>query len=181
MTDIRSKRCVFVSHCMMAQCVRANGIVRDFPGPVRPVLQFCLDHDINIFQMPCPETLCSAGGLGRQPHGKKWYEERGLRDTARKIAHDQVEYIRKLLDSGYKILAIIGVEFSPACAVNFLNKGRMIVRDRGIFMEELQKRLNEHDLTIPFIGINPRWHRKLERQLNEMLDEDSERICSDRR
>ena len=51
MTDVRSKYCVFVSHCMLAQCVMANGVVKQFPGPVKPVLQFCLDNDINIICM----------------------------------------------------------------------------------------------------------------------------------
>ena len=82
MSDVRSKDCVFVSHCMLAQGVMANGLVKHFPGPVRPVLQFCLDHDINIIQMPCPETLCASGGLGRDPRGKKWYEQNGMRETS---------------------------------------------------------------------------------------------------
>ena len=32
MTDVRSRRCVFVSHCLLAQGVMAQGVVRNFPG-----------------------------------------------------------------------------------------------------------------------------------------------------
>lgn len=169
MTDIRSKKCVFVSHCMLAQVVRAEGIVKHSPGPVKPVIQFCLDNDINIFQMPCPETLCANGGLGRDPHGKKWYEQHGLRETSSKIADGQVTYMRTILDGGYEILAILGIEFSPACSVNYLNRGPVIYKAEGIYIEELKKCMALHKIDIPFIGVNQRAHLKLARELSNMI------------
>ena len=167
--DIRSRRCVFISHCILAQCVRAAGIVKYFPGPVKPVVQFCLDNDINMMQMPCPESRCAAGGLGRVPHGKKWYEDNGLRETARGIAEDQVKYMRDLMLAGHHILAIIGMEFSPACAVGYLNRGPIIYKDKGIFVEELQSAMRERGIVVPFIGVNQRAHKKLARELNDLL------------
>lgn len=167
--DIRSKRCVFVSHCIMAQCVRAEGLARYFPGAVKPVVQFMLDNDINIMQMPCPETLCNAGGLGRQPHGKKWYEDNGLRPTAARIADGQAAYMKALVDQGFEILAIVGMEFSPACAITFLNRGPVIYRDKGIYIEELERALTEAGLDIPQIGVNQRALRKLDRDLAGLL------------
>lgn len=169
MNDIRSNKCVFVSHCILAQCVRANGLAKYYAGAVKPVVQFCLDHDINMMQMPCPESMCSAGGLGRDPHGKKWYEDNGLRDTATGIAKGQVEYMRSIVQNGNEILAIIGMEFSPACAVTYLNRGPVIYKDRGIYVEELQKYLDEENLDIPFIGVNQRAHKKLAKQLNSLI------------
>jgi len=171
MTDIRSRRCVFVSHCLLAQGIMAQGVVRHFPGPVRPILEFCLEHDLNIMQMPCPESRCLAGGLNRTPHGKQWYENHGLRETARKIAEDQAGYMRALADEGFEILAIIGVEFSPACAVNYLNRGPAIYRDQGIYMEELRKCLTACDLDVRFIGINQRWHKKLRQDLDSLVSD----------
>ncbi|MEM7115512.1 MAG: hypothetical protein AAF614_23930 [Chloroflexota bacterium] len=167
--DIRSNKCVFVSHCILAQCIRANGLAKYYAGAVKPVVRFCLDHDINIMQMPCPESMCEAGGLGRDPHGKKWYEDRGLRQTAEKIARGQVIYMQELVKAGHEILAIIGMEFSPACAVTYLNKGPVIYKDEGIYVEELKKFMVQANLDIPFIGVNQRAHKKLDRQLNEML------------
>src|SRR6266571_3777814 len=65
--DRRSQRCLVLAHCLLAQCVRAEGLAKYFPGPVVPVLQFCISNEINIVQLPCPETLFlnSAGGLPR--------------------------------------------------------------------------------------------------------------------
>ncbi|MCH8151111.1 MAG: DUF523 domain-containing protein [Planctomycetes bacterium] len=172
----RSRRCVFLSHCLLAQAVRAKGLAKYFAGAVKPVVQFCLDNDINMMQMPCPESLCAAGGLEREPHGKAWYEKRGLRETSAEIASRQAAYMHELVEAGFEILAVIGMEFSPACAVTYLNKGPRIYRDRGIFMEELQRELDRRQLKIPFIGVGQRWLKKLDRQLNELLDDELTRL-----
>jgi len=161
----RSKKCVFLSHCLLAQAVRANGLVKYFPGAVKPVVQFCLDNDINMMQMPCPETLCPAGGLGREPHGKAWYEKNGLREISRRIAREQVAYMKTLLDNGFSILAVVGMEFSPACAVSLLNKGRRIQKGQGIYVEELKAALTDAGIEIPFIGVNQRGLKKLQNDL----------------
>jgi hypothetical protein len=129
-----------------------------------------LDHAINIMQMPCPESICAAGGLGRDPHGKKWYDDRGLRETASKIASGQVSYMKALTEQGYEILAIIGMEFSPACAVNYLNRGPVIVKDSGIYIEELRRELDEANLSIRMIGVNQRALKKLDSDLRSLIE-----------
>ena len=80
----------------------AEGVVRHHPAMMRPVVEFCLANDINIIQMPCPETNCAAGGLGRQPHGKSWYERNGLRETAANIAAGQLDYMERLRTGALK-------------------------------------------------------------------------------
>lgn len=169
MTDVRSRRCVFISHCLLAQGIMAQGIVKKYPAIVRPLVQFCMEHDLNILQMPCPESRCSAGGLVREPHGKQWYEKNGLRETARSIAAEQVSYMRSLADEGFEILAIIGVDLSPACAVNYLNRGSAIYRDQGIYVEELRNCLEEVQMKVPFVGVNQRWHKKLLNDLEKLV------------
>ena len=167
----RSKKCVFVSHCLLAQVVRAKGLVKVSPAIIKQVVQFCMDNDINVFQMPCPESLCAAGGLRREVHGKAWYEKNGLRETSSKIAKEQVNYMVELKESGFAVVAIIGLEFSPSCAPSYLNKGRWIVKGKGIFVEELEKELKLQALRIPFIGVNQRWTRKLEKQLGMIMEQ----------
>ena len=168
-SDIRSPYCIFLAHCLLAQAVHARGVARHFPAAVKPVVQFCLDHDINMIQMPCPEVLCPAGGLGREPRGKLWYENRGLRVTSRTVAIEQVAYMKQILDEGLVILGIVGLEFSPACAVNLLNRGRRVVRDTGIYIEELDAAMKQAGLNIPFVGVNKRGLKKLAKELNARL------------
>lgn len=169
--DIRSDRFLFLSHCLLAQAVRAKGLARYHPAAFKPVLQFCLENDINIVQMPCPEALHHAGGLDREPHGKKWYEDRGLRAQACEIAKGQAEYMKALLDQGYKVLAVVGLEFSPACAVQLLNKGPIVYREQGIFVEELKRHLIERHIDVPFMAVHPRGPKKLARDLKSLLAE----------
>ena len=157
---------------MLAQCVRAEGTVKLFPATVRPVIDFCLDNDINIFQMPCPETECASGGLGRSPHGKKWYEDNGLRSVAKEIGEGQAEYMSRLQKDGNKILAVIGMDFSPACAVNYLNRGPVIYKAEGIYIEELKKAMRKRHIKAPFMGVNQRAHKKLARELKKYLGEE---------
>lgn len=160
---------MFLAHCLLAQAVRANGLAKYFSASVTPVVQWCLDHDINIIQMPCPEFQCPAGGPGRDPHGKSWYERNGLRETCIPIARSQAAYARRLTDAGCRILAVLGMEFSPACAVTLLNKGRRIHRDEGIYTEELRRELQAVGLTTPFVGVNQRGLKKLQRDLDSLL------------
>jgi predicted secreted protein len=154
---------------MLAQCVMAEGVAKVHPAMVRPVVEFCLNNDINIVQMPCPETNCAAGGLGREPRGKVWYERNGLRDTCIEIAAGQLDYMQRLLAANIEILAIIGIDFSPACAVTYLNKGRSIVRDEGIYIEELKKGMAARGFSVPFIGVAAKWERRIERDLRALL------------
>lgn len=158
-----------MSHCLLAQVVTAQGRAKANSAIVNPVLQFCIDNNINVFQMPCPELLCSAGGFNRQRRGKKWYERHGLRSECKTIAKQQAGYITKLMHEGVDVLGIIGVEFSPACSPNYLNRGRITVRGKGIYVEELQRELLERNIEVRFIGVNKRWAHKLKEDLTRLL------------
>jgi predicted secreted protein len=154
---------------MLAQCVMADGVAKHFAAIVKPVIEFCLRNDINIMQMPCPETMCASGGLGRSPRGKAWYEQNGLRHTSAQIARGQAEYVAKLLAANIDVLGIVGIDFSPACAVNYLNKGRSIVKGEGIYMEELRRELIERGISLPFIGVSGKWQKKMVRDLEILV------------
>jgi predicted secreted protein len=159
--------CLFVSHCVLAQCVMAEGRVKTHPSMVEPVVRFCLENSVNIMQMPCPETRHA--GLERQPRGKGWYEAHGLRSSAAAIAEGQAEYMGQLVASGSTILGVAAIEFSPACAVHYLNRGSRIVPGTGIYIEELRRALLEHDLDVPIVGISPRWPAKAKKDLTALL------------
>jgi len=159
-TDVRSKNCVFLSHCLLAQVVRAQGVAK-WPGSCTPVVQWCLDNDVNMIQMPCPEYSCA--GMSRQTHGKKYYEEHHLRQKCLGDVHAVIEVMFDHLKSGHNILAIICVEFSPACSPN---EGRSPYNPKGIFIEELQKEMRATDIrSIPFIGVSDRWLKRLDKDL----------------
>jgi len=134
---------------------------------VESVVRFCLENSVNIMQMPCPETRHA--GLGREPKGKAWYEAHGLRASAAGIADGQAAYMDELVAAGCVILGVAAIEFSPACAVNYLNRGSRIVPGSGIYIEELRRALLERHLDVPIVGISPRWPGKAKRDLTALL------------
>ena len=66
-SDERSRRVVFVSHCILNSNTRADGHA-GVPGVNQRVLELLLRMKVGVVQMPCPEMLCL--GLDRgDPRG----------------------------------------------------------------------------------------------------------------
>jgi predicted secreted protein len=100
------------------------------------------------------------------------------RSIYRRIARETVAMIRDYVEAGYKVLGIIGIDGSPSCGVTtkldmkeafdyFANQkinqierdnfntelyGRCAVNGRGIYFEEIVKKLKSHDIAIPIYG-----------------------------
>jgi len=148
--DIRSNRVVLISFCLLCQAYQAEGIVRDHPAAVKPVLDVLLDRDVNMVQLPCPETLFS--GLRRQPAGFGFYDTPEFRRHCSDLAEGILQTVRTMTDGGLQILAVIGVEFSPSCAVKYQYSGRLVKR-RGLFMEALDTCLTGAGYGIPLVGV----------------------------
>lgn len=165
MSTERSNACVLMAHCILAQTVRAEGCHKA-PAAIKEIVQFCLDNDVNMIQMPCPETLSPCGGLPRDPHGKKWYEAAGLRDTCKLIARGQANYAKILTDAGKNIVAIIGVEFSPACST--VQGSNSPYRQYGIYMEEFENELSARGINPITISLNPAWSKRTGQDLKKL-------------
>ena len=60
--DGRSKKVVFIAHCILNQNSISDGTAV-FPAAFKEVIKILLDADIGIVQMPCPELCCL--GLNR--------------------------------------------------------------------------------------------------------------------
>ena len=167
MVDV-SKDFVLMSHCILAQTTRADGCAKA-PAAIRVVINFLLEHEINMIQMPCPETLFPLGGLPRDPHGKKWYEQAGFRDFCKSLAPSQAEYAHKLIKAGNNLLGIIGVHFSPACST--IKDSGSVYMQYGIYMEELEIAFGRLGMEPPLtISVNPDWHNKLHQDLQSLLN-----------
>jgi predicted secreted protein len=129
--DQRSRRVVFLSHCLLNVHTRyLGGAGRR--GSVAEIVQPCLDNGIGMVQMPCPEEHAWGGVL------KRWllrfygaggtipsvlqvliirlmliYTRRRYRTLARRAANQIEDYVR----SGVDVLGIVGVDGSPSCGV----------------------------------------------------------------
>jgi predicted secreted protein len=131
--DRRSKQVVFLSHCLLNENTRyLGGACRR--GCVREVVRQCLDQDIGIVQMPCPEQEVWGGVLKermlslygtrlRNPIASRlqmaflpivmFYIRRAYRRLARRVARQ----IENYLASGFSVWGIVGIDGSPSCGV----------------------------------------------------------------
>ena len=131
LADNRSRRVVFVSHCLLNENVRYLGGAGQ-SGSVSDVLNRYLDAGVGIYQMPCPEQLAWGGVLKRYllpmygARGSVRYRLRGpltwvflsysrfvYARLARRIVRDIADYVR----SGFEVEGIVGVGASPSCGV----------------------------------------------------------------
>lgn len=170
--DQRSKRFIFVPFCLMCQAFQAQGIVRyGYRAVIKPIVEEILRHDLNIIQMPCPESQLGGyeKGLKRGPNGIEQYDTPEFREICRRLASETVKMIKGILANGYEIVAILGIEYSPSCATKLQYSSRGTFHRPGLFIEVLQEQLAKERIEIPFLGINRRGIRKSLAELRQHL------------
>ena len=148
--DKRSKKIIFVAHCLINQNARCNGS-GNFPSSVPLIPAYLLANQIGIAQMPCPELGCL--GLGREGLIYDQLSTVGARRYLRQIAEDMAYQIEQYRKHGFRVTAILGVDCSPSCGVN-CHAYNGAQPGKGAFMEELAEVLAERGLEIPLIGVS---------------------------
>ena len=166
--DNRSKKFIFIPFCLMAQAYQAQGIVKyEWKSSIRPFMDLILDHDINIIQMPCAETEFK-NSLIREPKGITKYNTKEFNEHCKTLANKVTNQIKNLIESNYEIVAILGIEQSPSCCVNYIYTNKGMEKRMGLFMQELYK--NTKELNIPIIGINRKYINKSLTELEKLLN-----------
>lgn len=130
--DERSKKIIFVSHCILNENIRyLGGAFRK--GCIDEIIDEIQNHGIGIIQMKCPEQKAWGGVLKKHiwlPLGAKnkflykiikiflpffiWNTERVYKSIAKDVVAELTDYIT----SGYEVVGIIGIAGSPSCGVN---------------------------------------------------------------
>ena len=158
--DQRSRKFIFVPFCLLCQAFQARGLVRlGFTSIITPILNELLKHDVNLIQLPCPESKLGGyrEGLKRKPKGISQYDTPEFRRLCENEAREVAEMAEGIISNGYEVVGILGVEYSPSCATEFqYGSGFSTIRRKGLFIEALQCTLKEKNITIPFIGVNRR-------------------------
>ncbi len=131
LADARSRRVVFVSHCILNENVRyPGGACRG--GCIPEIVSQCADRGLGIVQMPCPEqrawggvlkrrllALCGDARFDGSPARRLLipvflaYTRRSFRRLARAAAKQIEDYVT----SGFAVTAIVGIDGSPSCGV----------------------------------------------------------------
>lgn len=171
-TDQRSRKFVFVPFCLTCQAFQAQGIVRlGFSSVIKPILDELLRHDVNVVQMPCPESRLYGyeNGLARTPKSFKAYATPDFLAVCEQSAEEVVHMMKGILANGYEIALVLGIEFSPSCSVALQYSNRGAFRQPGHFMVALRKRMEEKGISVPFLGINRRSVNASVRRIDSLL------------
>ena len=126
-----------------------------------------MDNDVNIIQMPCAES--SFSGLIRNPQGLSKYNTDEFNKCCNTLAENMVNQIIDIIKSGYEVVAIIGIEHSPTCCINYIYTNKGMEKRKGLFIEKVYNKLTENNINIPMIGINRKYIRKSCEELNKLL------------
>jgi len=148
--DARSKKVIFVAHCIINMNARCNGSWVA-PSAMEKIPEFLLKHHIGIVQMPCPELGCL--GLGREGNIYDQLSTPGNRKYLKSLAQDVVYQVKQYRKQNFKVLGVLGINCSPSCGVDcHADNGRK--PGKGAFMEELTEALEAAGLEMPVIGVN---------------------------
>lgn len=162
-TDGRSKRVIFLAHCLLNQNAISDGTaVR--PAAYRELIQLLLDAEAGIVQLPCPELCCL--GLDRgDPRGgerpvtventriRRALGESPARERLEALADQAARQIEDYHRHGFAILGIVGVNRSPSCGVDTTSDRDVELPGRGLFLEALSRRLEAAGLEAPLLGL----------------------------
>lgn len=161
--DGRSRKVIFLAHCFLNQNAISDGTA-DYPTAHRPLVDFLLDHNISIFQMPCPEFICL--GLDRgNIHGAEspvTVENTRIRREMQKAESDRkldsladyvVSQAKEYIANGFEVLARVGANRSPNCGVDTTSDDNEEIQGKGLFIDKLSNRFEESNISIPFIGL----------------------------
>ena len=134
-----------------------------------PFVKLLKDHSVEVLCLPCTETgFC---GAPRKKHGVDYYQAlNGYLEYCEKQAGNMQQRLLSLSESGKNIIACLGVEHSPSCAVSYMYTHRGTVKRAGIFFEYLFTRIDETGIKIEWIGINRRYPQKAYNHLRKLLD-----------
>jgi len=161
--DSRSKKIILVAHCILNQNSISDGTA-DYPGSIKEVVNFLLEFQIGILQMPCPELHCleldRENKLGaEQPvlvensRIRKELSKPAEKQKIKGLVDQLVFQIEEYLRYGFEIKGIVGINRSPSCGVNTTSINNQEVDGKGIFIEALEKELLKKNLNIKMIGI----------------------------
>ncbi len=161
--DGRSKKVIFVAHCMLNQNARHVDCA-DFPATMKPLVAALEQREIGMIQLPCPELM--ALGLGRDrdvPPLDTIREGLELPEAhARLKPHiDQIIHqIKEYQWQGFHVVGILGKNGSPSCGVETTSYKTGFGPGEGVFVRLLKERLRAEALEIGIKGIDD--HRQEE-------------------
>ncbi|MFQ6009782.1 MAG: CD3072 family TudS-related putative desulfidase [Candidatus Aenigmatarchaeota archaeon] len=150
---MRSKKVIFVSHCILNQNARAIGREKA-AGAIRELVELLSEAGVGIVQIPCPQMEFGNRAIGRKAREKNTLDTKKYRDSCKKLSSHILKQIESYLGKNYRVVGVLGVEFSPSCGVHQISNGSRHVPGKGIFFEEFDNEMRKKRFQVPVIGVN---------------------------
>ena len=179
-TDARSKKVIFVSHCILNQNAKIDRCAH-YPGAMREVTQALLDAGVGIIQIPCPELLYL--GLDRQVEKDKETTVESEDDRVGilmnktvpkvlcgKISYDLIYQIKQYQLNGFTVVGMLGINGSPTCGVETTWTDGHEISDSGIFIKIFKEECDDQGVKIPIRGIKAQDPQAALETLRELLN-----------
>lgn len=161
--DGRSRRVIFVAHCLLNQNAISDGTA-DYPACHGEIVKLLLDAQVGIVQMMCPELICL--GLDRaDPLGatrpvvventriRQRMQQQPAAGRLELLAQQILFQIRQYIENGFTVCGIVGMNRSPCCGVETTSDLDREIAGQGVLIQALQRGLQAAGLQIPVIGI----------------------------
>ncbi|MFH1070306.1 MAG: hypothetical protein V1794_11865 [Candidatus Glassbacteria bacterium] len=159
-SDVRSRKVVFLAHCIPNMNARMHACANVFPACVKPIIQLCLDSEVGIVQMPCPELMVV--GLGRDrdepevEYLRQALEQPVAVERFRALAGQVVFQMQEYRFQDFRMIAVVGSDGSPSCGVErtaWPDPARRFAEGQGVFIRELKAQMSRAGIDLPFKGI----------------------------
>jgi len=161
--DGRSKKVVFAAHCLLNQNAISDGTAV-YPAAFKEVVDFFIQADTGIVQMPCPELCCLGLDRGNvfgadspvvaeNTRIRLAMKEEGLNRKLETLAGDVVRQIKEYKKYGFEVVGIVGANRSPNCGVETTSDNDAEIPGMGLFMEKISAGLLKEGIFVPFTGI----------------------------
>lgn len=125
--DVRSKKVIFVAHCLLNQNSISDGTAV-CPAGFQEMMDYFLEAGIGIVQMPCPELSCLGLDRGNiygadspvvveNTRIRAEMKKDNLNEKLNKLVEYVIQQIVEYHKYGFDIIGIIGANRSPNCGV----------------------------------------------------------------
>ncbi|MEA2097379.1 MAG: hypothetical protein U9P73_11915 [Candidatus Cloacimonadota bacterium] len=165
-SDNRSEKIIFLSHCCLNQNAKVRGIA-SYPGAITPLISMLLEEGIGIIQMPCPEMIY----LGNMRWGqvKDQYNNPMFKRHCKRIVETVIDQAENYIQCGYQIVGFVMMDGSPVCGLNrtprpkdpnvlwggmtwYIPESEYLI-GKGIYSEILQEEVKKRGFeNLPFVA-----------------------------
>lgn len=165
----RGKKIVLLSHCILNVNAKVAGLA-NYQAGLMALLDQLLANGYGVMQLPCVEM--DMLGVNRWGIVKSQIDYPHFRKRCHELLAPLLDQVADYDHNGYEIAAVIGIDGSPTCGVNYVSEGNWCGEigeeyglqakidtlhredSPGIMMEVLMEMLAEIGVSCPFYAVD---------------------------